>query len=234
MAVPTPNELIESTRPVTGRDIAALQDPRPVCIIGACGLREQPLDAVATTAAATDADVTNAAEDALECGFATVIWVTPVSHDPAMLVFALREKSRTMELLRASNACSVSLLPADASGIALTEICGGKSGHRVNKGELVPHAIVNMNGELLTCATDTPDGAPCMGCQPVPVPTQAVSWATCQVTDVRPAGDHLLVTCDVISAHSAEARDEKGRIAPENTLLCVQHGAYGTVSLVSE
>ena len=222
MAAPTPYELLENTRPITGRDVAALQDPRPVCIIGACGLRDEV------------PDVTSHLDEAIECGFATVIWVTPVSHSPAMLVFALREKSRTMELLRASKACSVSLLPTSRRGIEITEACGGKSGHRVDKGALIPHAWVNMNGELLTCAEDTPGGIPCMACQPVPVPTEAISWMTCQVTDVRPAGDHLLVTCDVISAHSAEARDEKGRIAPASTLLCVQHGAYGTVSVVED
>ena len=60
---------------VDGRDVAALQDPRPMAVIGAAG---------------TDG----------EACFATVIWVTPLSHTPPMLAFALREKSRTMQLIK--------------------------------------------------------------------------------------------------------------------------------------
>ena len=76
---------------VTGRDIAALQDPRPMTIIGACGPNG-------------------------ETCFATVIWVTPLSHNPPLIAFALRAKSRTMQLIQKSRACSITTLPATEKG----------------------------------------------------------------------------------------------------------------------
>ena len=101
---------------VTGRDIAALQDPRPMTIIGACGLGG-------------------------ETCFATVIWVTPLSHNPPLIAFALRAKSRTMQLIQQSRSCSITTLPATEKAVELSEYCGTTSGNIVDKASQVPHFI---------------------------------------------------------------------------------------------
>ncbi len=169
-----------------GRDIAALFDPRPVVIVGAC----------------TEEGAAN---------FATIIWATPVSHEPPMVAFALRERSKTMELLRASGALSLSILPATEEGVRITEACGNTSGHRTDKAACVPHAVVSSGTSAF-----------------VPIPEAATSWLICTVDDIRPAGDHLLVTCTVDKARTSAPRDEHGHIAPagKDALLCIQHGAY--------
>ena len=120
----TPNEAnpLFTMPAITGRDIAALQDPRPVCIVGAYDSDEH------------------------RSNFATIIWATPVSHDPAMVCFALRCASKTMQMIQQTRACSLCLLPANERGIELTEICGGSTGHKVDKAAQVPHTLVSMSG----------------------------------------------------------------------------------------
>lgn len=171
---------------VSGRDIAALFDPRPIVIVGAC----------------TDEGAAN---------FATIIWAMPISHHPSMVAFALRETSRTMELLRASGALSLSILPATEEGVRIAEACGTVSGRKADKAAAVPHAVVSLEPGAF-----------------VPIPEAATSWLICAVDDIRPAGDHLLVTCTVDKARTSAPRDERGRIAPagEDALLCIQHGDY--------
>lgn len=175
---------------VSGRDVAALHDPRPVCLIGACG---------------TDGEV---------C-FATVIWVTPVSHNPAKLAFALRAKSHTMSLIRESGAFSCATLPATAEAVELTEFCGGNTGRMVNKGERVAHTLVKVSAGMPNAA-DTH----------VPIPHLAYSWEACTVDSIQETGDHLLVIGSVQEAHINAPRDRRGQLLPVDTLLCVQHGAY--------
>lgn len=169
---------------VTGRDIAALQDPRPMTIIGASGLGG-------------------------ETCFATVIWVTPLSHNPPLIAFALRAKSRTMQLIQQSRACSITTLPATEKAVELAEYCGTTSGNIVNKASQVPHF------------TETAENG-----SPVPVPELAYAWEVCGVNDIQQAGDHLLVICSVEKAHIDCERDGKGQLIPHDMLLCVQHGTY--------
>lgn len=112
-SAPLPSEMA----PATGRDVAALLDPRPACVVGACHQGR--------------------------IGFATVIWATPVSHSPALVAFALREGSHTMGLLRAAGRFSVAVPLAGEGGVRLVEACGDQSGHAVDKGALVPHELVD-------------------------------------------------------------------------------------------
>ena len=167
--------------PVGGRDVAALQDPRPACIVGAC---------------APDGQV----------ALATVIWATPLSHTPPLVAFALRERSHTLGALRATGRFSLSMAAATAEGARAVEQCGTASGHAVDKGALVAHDLV--------------DG--------LPVPRACASYLLCSVEGIQEAGDHLLVIGAVEAAATrCGQRDPKGRLLPFETLLCVQHGAYG-------
>lgn len=166
---------------VEGRGVAALHDPRPVCLVGA-------------------------RDGEGRIGFATIIWATPISHEPPLVAFALRERSHTLGLLREEGRFSLSQLLACPEAADLAEACGSCSGASTDKGALVPHELI--------------DG--------LPVPLLACSYELCSVEDVRPAGDHLLVTARVESAATRCAeRDDRGRLLPFPTLLCVQHGSYG-------
>ena len=144
-----------------------------------------------------------------ETCFATVIWVTPLSHNPPLIAFALRAKSRTMQLIQQSRACSITTLPVTENAVELAEYCGTTSGNIVDKASQVPHFTATAeNGS------------------PVPVPELAYAWEVCRVNDIQQAGDHLLVICSVEKAHIDCKRDEKGRLIPHDMLLCVQHGTY--------
>ncbi len=141
-------------------------------------------------------------------GFATIIWATPVSHSPAMVAFALRPKSHTMGIIQHTGRFSLSVLPPDAESERIVEACGGASGHDVDKSALVSHSVH--------------DDAPLLD--------HAYGWEICEVDSITETGDHLLVVGRVLQAASTALRDEKGRLAPHDTLLCVQHGAYGSLN----
>ncbi len=186
-------------RQVTGRDVAALLNPRPVVIIGA--------------------------HDGNETGFATVAWITPISHDPALLAFALRAQSHTMGLIRATGAFSVSVLDARASdSIEAAAYCGNGSGYREDKGKGLAHQLVKPQS---TDGNESADGE-------LPVVAGALSWLACKVEDIREAGDHLLTTALVTEAHTRCESDGKGRISSVDALLCIQHDTFaiaGTAAL---
>ena len=188
-----------------GRDVAALHDPRPLVIVGA-----------------RDADGA--------VGLATVIWATPLSHTPPLVAFALRERSHTLGLLRASGAFSLATLPADAASGRLAELCGNHTGHRFDKAAAVDYVLVEARageGAPNDAAPAAGTGATRADAAPlVPVPARALSWEACAVRSIQEAGDHLLVIGEVMRAATRGSRDERGRVAPVETLLCIQHGAY--------
>lgn len=165
------------------RDIAAIMDPRPLVIVGAWDPTMQ------------------------RTGFATIIWATPISHDPALVAFALREGSHTMSIVRKTGRFSLSMLPADTESERIVDACGSSSGRTTDKGALVAHTVF----------------------QDAPIPEHAFSWEVCEVESITGAGDHLLVVGRVLEAASAAPRDEKGRLAPRTTLLCVQHDDYASL-----
>lgn len=204
----------------TGRDISALLNPRPIVIVGAQN------------------------ETGDETCFATVAWVTPLSHSPAMLGFALREKSRTLELLRSTKAFSICLLPATQEGIALADLCGNHTGHREDKGALVPHYLVSLAADANSQKPSQDEVFGSTSCNlasknpskedaktpahriQLPIVQQSVSWITCSLDHIEQTGDHLFVRGTVFSAHTQCARDEKGRVIATDTLLCVQHDRF--------
>lgn len=178
-------------RKVTGRDVAALLNPRPVVIIGA--------------------------HDGDETGFATVAWITPISHEPALLAFALRARSHTMGLIRTTGAFSVSVLDARVSdSVKVAAYCGNSSGHREDKGKDLAHRLVNPKGADGNESAD----------RELPVVEGALSWLACEVKDIREEGDHLLATAFVTEAHTRCSNDDKGRISSIDALLCIQHDAF--------
>ena len=178
--------------PALGRDVAAILNPAPLTIIGAYD------------------------ESPSRAGFATVLWAMPVSHDPAIVAFALRRASHTMGIIVETGCFSLSTLPADAEGARIVDACGKQTGHKTDKGMLVEHELI-----ALCPATECSETGKLL-----PVPRHALSWELCEVESIQEAGDHLLVTGRVLRAASRATRDAKGRLAPTETLLCIQHDAY--------
>lgn len=206
-----------------GRDIAAILDPAPITVIGSRNENGR-------------------------VGFATVLWVTPISHNPAMLAFALRAKSHTMGLIRETGYFSMSTFPADEESVRIIETCGNNSGHKLDKGAEVAHSLIkigvaesntgceidaeNDEANAPTCASAAQAKSASDGTVTLPVPNHALAWELCEVESIQEAGDHLLVIGRVHKAASWGSRDEKGRLAPTETLLCIQHGAYAPVGKI--
>ncbi|MDO4182850.1 MAG: flavin reductase family protein [Coriobacteriia bacterium] len=202
---------------VEGRDVSALLDPRPTIIIGATGERKS-------------------------LGFATIIWVTPVSHKPAMLAFALRESSYTMSLIQKCGCFSINVLPATPEAGRLAQVCGTRSGWNMLKDGLIPHRyepvsfdreetrreLVHKKGlfrkEQYKEVTKTYHEE-----SKVPIVECATSWLACKVDSVQPAGDHLLVVGTVLTAMTTAPRNAQGHLAPTNVLQCIQHECFGMV-----
>lgn len=154
--------------------------------------------------------IIGAADEEGRIGLATVIWTMPVSHAPAMTAIALRAKSHTMGIIAQTGRFSLSTLPADEESARIVDHCGYNTGHRIDKSQAVECEII--------------DG--------LPVPKHALSWELCEVESITEAGDHQLVLAKVSAAASRASRDEKGRLAPAETLLCIQHGAYAPAGKV--
>ncbi|MEG2006368.1 MAG: flavin reductase family protein [Raoultibacter sp.] len=167
---------------VRGRDVAALLNPRPVVLIGVCCNGR--------------------------VNFTTVAWITPVSHDPAMLTFAVREGCYTLSLLKETRRCSINLLDAQLAQTA--RWCGNHSGHTEDKGAQVPHTLAPLPATAHT----------------LPHVCGALSVLDCQVNSMQKTGDHLLVVATIDRACTRCTRDENGRIAALDTLLCVQHDTF--------
>lgn len=208
--------------PATGRDVAAILDPCPITIIGAAGGNAAAAcegaaaankDAGEEGGTADETGESSTTPESAPIGLATVIWAMPVSHQPAMTAFALRAKSHTMGLIQETGFFSLSTLPADEEGVRIAEFCGYSTGHRTEK------------AAEIACELIQPVEAPLA----LPVPEHALSWEICAVESIREAGDHLLVVGRVLQAASHASRDEKSRLAPAETLLCIQHGAYAPV-----
>lgn len=140
-------------------------------------------------------------------GFATVLWAMPISHAPAMTAIALRASSHTMGIIRETGRFSLSTLPADDEGVRIADACGKATGRKVDKASLVAHEVI--------------DG--------LPVVAHSLSWELCDVESIREAGDHLLAVGTVARAATRASRDAKDRLAPTDTLLCIQHDTYAPV-----
>lgn len=178
-----------SMRAIGGRDIAASLGPRPLAIIGA--------------------------RNDEEIGFATVAWVTPVSHTPPMVAFALRPKSHTFGLLQQTKRFTISVPAANSDNATkAVEICGNMTGRSVDKSKLVdwrPLPATEKSAEA-----------------PLPAIADALTVFECRVESTSPAGDHMLVAANVERAWSRAGIDDRGRLDATDALLCVQHDLFAT------
>lgn len=208
--------------PATGRDIAALLDPRPTIIIGARGMTK-------------------------DIGFATIIWATPISHTPPMVAIALRETSHTMKCLSATDCFSINILPATDEAIELAQFCGTRTGLKIRKAPLVDHRFVPVSFDKTY--TKKVEVAKKTFFRPakieevseekhieftVPVVNCASSWMACSVDHIEQAGDHMLIIANVLEAYTNAPRNDTGHLEPTDVLQCIQHGCYGQVYRMGE
>lgn len=178
---------------VYGRDVSALLNPRPVCLIGAY-------------------------DDEGRAGFATIAWITPISHTPPLLAFSLRESSSTFQLVRKAGLASVNVLGSRQTEAAW--VCGTQSGRYVNKDTLIPHEPFDVDSTTLAHA--------------VPFVSQALSNLACEVCSITETGDHMLVCMRVLHALTRTGFDEEGRAISPDTLLCLQSDAFTVASIGSQ
>lgn len=183
-------------KPIAGRNIAAVFNPRPLALIGA--------------------------QHEHEVDFATLAWITPVSHTPPQVVFALRERSRTFQLLSASRYCSINI-PTRAL-LETVQYCGNHQGARENKAKRIPFAffkdcLSNLDPDDLS--QDIREEQ-----QHTPVIEAASSLLLAHVKTITETGDHQLVYAEIQAAFSREAIDSQGLLHAHETLLCVQHNTF--------
>lgn len=184
--------LDQDLQPVTGRNIAALLNPRPLALIG-CTVQETS-------------------------NFTTVAWITPLSHEPALLGFALRSTSKTFQMIQETGCFSVNT--CDSRLLETVRLCGNTSGHNKDKETLVPHT-------LHPYAPHT-NGAPQI--RFVPFVKGALSVFACQVDSIQQTGDHQFITAKIDQAFSRCLLDEQKELLPQETLLCLQRDNFVQVS----
>lgn len=205
---------------VTGRDVAALLDPRPTLVVGSVGRRD-------------------------EVGMATIIWATPISHEPPMVAFSLRARSHTMGCIQKSKCFSLNVLPANEEGIYVCEQCGTRTGYQYNKITLVQHHMIDVEFDKTETVEVEVPGRGIFGKSSIeeaektthlraslPIIDAATSWMACSVDRIEEAGDHLLVIGSVIQAETCAVRNKSNLLIPQDVLQCVQHGCYAKVELL--
>jgi len=175
---------------VFDRDISALLNPRPVLLVGS--FREK-------------------------ANFATIIWATPISHDPAMLAVALRNTSKTFQDLQATECFSINIL--DASLANLPTLCGTQSGHDTDKSKLVPHYLAKHIGREPSSSAE----------KQIPFVKEALSIIDCQVESIIETGDHNLILAYVCGGWTRKKDFEEGAIPVEESLLCVKRQQFTTL-----
>lgn len=108
----------------------------------------------------------------------TVNWVTQVSFEPPMIVVAVENESRALELLRRERAFALSLLPSGARQLAGR--LGRSSRNAPDKLRGVAHHPAPVTG--------------------APVLDDALGWLDCRITAEQPAGDHVVILAEVLEA----------------------------------
>ncbi len=184
---------------ITGRDISALLNPRPLVLVGA-------------------------SYDGLE-NFATIAWVTPLSHNPPLVAFALRPTSHTFTMIEKARCCSINI--PDKNLLDTVVYCGNHTGAHEDKRAQVAYRLFEVTHDTDGSSFDAPSQEQAVrSFRPVPVVSSVQSFLICTVYALHEAGDHMLVCATVEKAFSRCAADDKNRICALDTLLVVQHDLF--------
>ena len=108
----------------------------------------------------------------------TANWVTQAAFEPPMVVVAVEDTSRTIDMMRDSHHFAVSVLHQGQRDLA------GKLGRTSQQAPQKLKGIKTKPG-------------PVSG---VPVLAESLGWVECRVVATLPAGDHTLVLGEVVAA----------------------------------
>ena len=145
--------------------------------------------------------------------FTPVAFCAPLSYEPPLVALGLKPTSFTCEILEQTGTCTLSTVDADAAKAVLW--CGSHSGRTTDK------------SEGFTCAWEEAGGTA------LPYPACALSTFTAKVSSVGDAGDHRLFVLEIEVAATRLPSTEKGRLATEPTLLCLEHNTFVTAGRIS-
>lgn len=196
-------------REVTGRNVSALLNPRPAVIVGVyCG----------------------------KANFTTVAWTTPLSHKPPMLALALRQSSRSYQMI--AEVEYFSLNTVDSSSLDLVRRCGNESGNKVDKDAFVeyrlhsPFLTRSYSGQDATQPSpshrdkEAPGENEPKDSAQIPIIDSALSFLSCRLESLQEVGDHGLIIASVEDAWTKSSLDDRGRIHSFDTLLCLDHDLF--------
>ncbi|HEV8264342.1 MAG TPA: flavin reductase family protein [Gemmatimonadales bacterium] len=108
----------------------------------------------------------------------TANWVTQAAFEPPMVVVAVENTSKTIDMMRDSHQFAISVLQQGQRDLA------GRLGRT---SEQAPQKLKGIKTKP----------APVSG---VPVLAESLGWVECRVVATLPAGDHTLVLGEVIAA----------------------------------
>lgn len=108
----------------------------------------------------------------------TVNWVTQISFEPPMIAVAIENESASLPLVRRERAFALSILATGARQLAGK--LGRSSANVPDKLDGVTHHPSPVTGS--------------------PILDDATGWLDCRVAAEYPAGDHVLVTAEVVEA----------------------------------
>ncbi len=117
----------------------------------------------------------------------TANWITQASFEPPMVVFAMENDTRSLEMIRRSGAYAVNVLPSGSRDFA------GQMGRSSKQN---PDKLDGVRYER----------GPVTGC---PILADAVGWLECRLVSATPAGDHTLLLGEVVEAGDGGRSDTR-------------------------
>lgn len=174
---------------ITGRAIAALLNPRPAVLVTSCDSAGKP-------------------------NVLTMIWLTPLSHDPPLVGVSIGLTRLSHALVQATGEFVVNVV--GQSYVDAVRVCGTHSGSDCDKIGLAQLQL-----------------APARCVRP-PVVLGALARLECRVVNEVPAGDHTLFIGSVVYA---AARDgcfsNEWDPARGDVLLCLQRDHFGAFAVAA-
>ena len=115
----------------------------------------------------------------------TANWLTQTSFEPPLVVLSIERDAYSLDLMRQSGHFAISVLRDDQKDIAMQL---GKPHKRA------PEKLAGLAHE------SAPSGAPVL--------LDCLGWADCRITGEHDAGDHLLITAEVVAVEAREGGGE--------------------------
>lgn len=184
--------LVSEVHEIYGRDIAALLNPRPAFLLSA---------------------YSDATDRSSSRSIATIIWVSPITHQPPRLCFSIKSASKTFETLKKSNYCCLSSVRDGAQSDIV--YCGTHSGFTEDKFKHINCCNISIQKDNQTLN--------------FLAYKEFYSCLLLEVISTENFGTHTLVCANILKALSCARLDQKNRVTADKTLLCVQRDNFNTL-----